>query len=113
MRNATERVTHDYIRSAREAGLSWHETAAALDLGADAKERDQALSEAAFEYATGGGTGDWDRRPSFAWTCQACRQHITDRGLYKGHPQDCESGHAGGCERLAAEITAYREWAGQ
>ena len=22
-------------------------------------------------------------------------------------------GHAGGCERLAAEITAYREWASQ
>jgi hypothetical protein len=113
LRKAAERVTRDYIRWAREAGLSWHETAAALDLGAGAKERGQALSEAAFEYATGGGTGDWDWPPSFAWTCQACGQHITDRGPYKGHPEDRESGHAGGCERLAAEITAYHEWASQ
>ena len=112
LRDAAERVTRDYIRWAREAGLSWQETAAALDLGAGAKERGQALSEAAFGYATGGGPGDGDWRPWFAWTCQACGQHITDRGPYKGHPQDRESGHAGGCERLAAEITAYREWAG-
>jgi len=109
LRNAAERVTRDYIRWAREAGLSWHETAAALDLGAGAKERGQALSEAAFEYATGGGPGDWDWPPSFTWTCQACGHHITDRGPYKGHPEDRESGHAGGCGRLAAEITAYRE----
>ena len=47
------------------------------------------------------------RTRSFAWTCPACHGTVIDRGPEAGRPQDCEEGHADGCPRLAAAITAW------
>jgi hypothetical protein len=34
--------------------------------------------------------------------------HITDRGPFESHPEDCESGHAEDCSRFAAELAAWQ-----
>jgi hypothetical protein len=108
LEHAAVRVVRDYIRDARVAGLWWHEIGGALGLGPDAKERGQALGEAAFGYAAGGSSLSW--RASFGWTCPACGQSVTDRGPSEPNPQDCDDGHVDGCERLAVGVAACRAW---
>ena len=77
-------------------------------LGPDARERGQALGEAAFGYAAG--ESSLSGRASFGWTCPACGQSVTGRGPCEPNPQDYQGGHVGGCERPAVGVAACRGW---
>lgn len=107
-----------YIRQAREAGHSWDDIGTAMNLtpNADPQQAGHSLAEAAYTYAAGSPDRDLARRygRAVAWRCHACDKTISDRGLSNG-PADDEHGHADGCPRLAATITAWdAEWeAGQ
>jgi hypothetical protein len=108
----------DHIRQAREAGHSWHEIGAAMNIkpNGDPQQTGDTIAEAAYTYAAG--HPDTERARlygrSVAWTCQACDNTIYDRGLDNG-PADDEHGHAPNCPRLEATIAARdAEWeAGQ
>jgi hypothetical protein len=106
-RDTASRVIRDYGRRAREDGLSWEAIgqALALDQGQDAPDGYE-LGAAAYEAMAG--AGDPWYEPSFAWTCSSCTSTISDRGPYDSHPADREQGHAGGCQRLAADMTVHR-----
>jgi hypothetical protein len=82
----------------------------------DARHAGESIAEAAYTYAAGSPTSDFAIRygRSVAWSCNACDQRISDRGLCNG-PADDEHGHADNCSRLAATIAARdAEWeAGQ
>jgi hypothetical protein len=99
-----------YIRHAREAGRSWHQIGTAMHLvpGGDAQQAGDTTAEAAYTYAAGNPASESARRygPSFAWTCHACDNTISDHGLC-GSPADDERGHASNCPRLAATIAAW------
>jgi len=97
---------HRFIRRAREDGADWREIGTALRLQQAADEHDGDLGVAAFEYAAGAPAQRFDRM-WFGWDCPACRGRVIDYGPYGGHPDDCESGHAEGCQRRAAAIAAY------
>lgn len=109
--DAAANEIHRYIRRAREDGAGWREIGTALRLERDVEERGGDLGAAAFEYAAGPPAQRFDRL-WFHWTCPVCQRPITDYGPYDSHPDDCESGHAEGCQRLAAAIAAYdAQWA--
>ncbi len=112
LQDAARRKIHDYIKRARQDGVAWQQIGEALRLERVAEERGVSLAEVAFDYATDAEhAGPFDRL-SFAWTCPSCRGLVIDYGPSGGHPVDCESGHAEGCERLAAAVAAYEaEWA--
>jgi len=107
-----------YIRTAREAGQSWHEIGVALGLApdADADQAGQTVGEAAYTYAAGRPDTETALRygRSFAWTCPSCDRAISDHGLFNG-PADDERGHTDRCPRLAATMArSEAEWeAGQ
>lgn len=109
---AAGRTVGDYIRYAREDGLNWQETGAALDLEALAAERGLSVAETALDYAAGKRTGPWNPGPpAFHWTCSACGETVSDRGPGHGHPEDDEPGHAEGCPRLAAAVAVFdQQW---
>lgn len=103
-----------YIRAAREAGHTWHQIGRALALtpGGDPDQAGDTLAEAAYTYAAGSPSTPAAIRygRTFGWTCSACDQTITDRGLCSG-PADDEHGHARTCSRLAATIAAWEaDW---
>jgi hypothetical protein len=100
---AVRRLTVEYARLAREAGHSWRDIGFALglkdmaDMGVDA-------ADVAYEHLAGA-PSSW--RPAFAWVCPVCRGTVLDHGPQAGHPADREDGHADGCPRLAAAVTAW------
>jgi hypothetical protein len=111
---AARKKARDYIRQAREDGLTWGEIGAALGITVGGHDADHGLATAAFEYAAGPSDSHWNRTygPSVNWTCPACGSRITDRGPEAGSPHDCEEGHATGCTRLAATVAAWEApWA--
>ena len=101
--------TRRYIRDAREAGHTWHEIGAALDLtpGGEADLAGDTIAEAAYSYTAGSPDTETARRygRSFSWTCGSCEALISDHGLCNG-PADDERGHADDCARLATTIAA-------
>ena len=101
--HALRRITCEYVRRAREDGHSWPEIGAALGLDR-ASGDDLSAAEAAYDQVAGEPSF---RSRAFAWTCPACHGTVIDRGPEAGRPQDCEEGHADGCPRLAAAITAW------
>ena len=107
---AARQTAHDYVRAAREAGHSWAEIGAALELhpNGDAQQTGDTVAEAAFTYVTGNPDTEHARRygRTFAWTCNACDNLITDHGI-AGHPADDEHGHNPTCERM---IKTIEEW---
>ncbi len=112
LRDTARRKIHGYIRQARQDGLTWQEVGQALRLGPEAEKRGVSVAEAAFESAAGAGHARPFDTLSFGWTCPACQKTVTDYGPYNGHPDDCESGHAEGCQRFAAAVAAYEaQWA--
>jgi hypothetical protein len=111
LEHAAVRVAGDYLRHARVDGVWWHEIGGALGPGPDARERGQAIGEAAFGYAAG--ESSLSGRASFGWTCPACGQSVTGRGPYEPNPQDYQGGHAGGCARLAAGVGSLPRLAGR
>ncbi len=114
LQDAARHRIHDYVKRARQDGVAWRQIGQALRLGPVAEERGGDLAEAAFDYAAGAERARPFDRLSFAWTCPSCRGLVIDYGPSGGHPVDCESGHAEGCERLAAAVAAYEaQWAGE
>jgi hypothetical protein len=106
VRHAADRVAGDYVKYARVEGIGWREIGAALGLAQDGQRTGYDLAVAAYEQVAG--QPDGFRNPSFYYACAACEQGITDRGPYESHPEDNERGHAAGCTRLAADITAWQ-----
>jgi hypothetical protein len=97
----------DYIRLAREAGRSWHEIGEALDLHWNAVANKETIDDEAYSYALRD-----DPRPgrrTFAWTCPACRELISDKGPWPELPER-EEGHQTGCPRRAAELAAWQSY---
>jgi hypothetical protein len=100
---AVRRLTAEYARLAREEGRSWREIGVALGLK-DMADADVDVADVAYEHLAGA-PSSW--RPAFAWVCPACRSTVLDHGPQAGHPADCEDGHADGCPRLVATVTAW------
>lgn len=89
----------------RGEGSSWSAIADLLEIP---WSEDYVRVERAYELVAGPATSTYSG-PSVYWTCggpRGCGQFVTDRGPYDGWPSDCESGHADGCRRLAAECEA-------
>jgi hypothetical protein len=84
-------------------GHSWPDIGAALGL-APAAGDGRSAAEAAYDQVTG---EPGFRTRAFAWVCPACHGTVLDRGPEAGRPEDCEEGHAKGCPRLAAAVTAW------
>jgi hypothetical protein len=109
LESAATSVTCEYVRYAREAGLTWYEIGAELGIGSDLTDREISVGDAAFNFAVGAldqGTGLSDI-PTFPWVCPACQELIHDRGPSAGAPWERESGHAVGCHRMAEESAAW------
>lgn len=90
----------------RGEGSSWSAIADLLEIP---WSEEYARVERAYELVAGPGPSTYSG-PRVYWTCggpRGCGQYVTDHGPYDGWPSDCESGHADGCQRLAAEIEAY------
>ena len=112
LRDAARHKIHDYIRRARQDGLTWRQIGQALHLERDAEDRGVPLDDAAFGYAAGAEHAQPFETLSFGWTCPACGGIVIDYGPEAGHPEDSEHGHAPGCERQAAAVTAWdARWA--
>jgi hypothetical protein len=112
-RNSADRVRDDYVRRARQDGMSWLAIGQALglDQGRDA-QAGYDLAVTAFE--TVAGEPDIYRQPTLGWRCPSCDATVSDHGPYEGHPEDNERGHADGCQRLADDVAAHHrrmaEW---
>ena len=106
MKHTAERVEYDYIRYARQEGMSWAAIGEVLQVEADsAYDR----GTKAFDYAVGPAPENaWSWDPMFSWHCPACDEAVTDRGPYESHPEDNERGHGAGCTRFAAEVAAWQ-----
>jgi hypothetical protein len=97
----------DYIRSARQDGLTWREIGTALDLEALAAERGIPAAERAFDFAAPSGASPWES-VTFCFECGSCGETIRDQGPYESHPEDNERGHADECERFAAQVATWQ-----
>jgi len=109
---AARRHAADYIRTAREAGHTWHDIGTALSLvpDADPQQAGDTIAEAAFTYAAGHPDTSYGYDRSVIWRCGSCDQAISDHGPECGPAED-EHGHADNCPRLAATIRAWdAEW---
>jgi hypothetical protein len=101
------RIRRDYTQLARGEAITWQQIgqALSLDQGPDGKAGYD-LGVAAFEHFEGE-PGLW-HQASFHYQCASCGEYITDRGPFESHPDDCETGHAKDCTRLAGELAAWQ-----
>jgi hypothetical protein len=113
---AVRDVLTEHIGRARGAGHSWTDLAPVLGVEKSATELDLTAAEAAFNLAATGQTTGWaseHRRgsrgfaPTMRWTCESCRQRVTDHGPVDSHPGEMERGHAADCARHAAALAAW------
>lgn len=112
LRGAADFEVGQYIRRAREAGLTWRQVGEILNPALWAAEDGADLAVMAFEHATGAAHAEPFATLSLGWDCAACGRIVSDRGPYENHPLDNEHGHAEGCERLAAAIAEHdARWA--
>ena len=104
-------VTRDYVRHAREAGLSWHEIGVELGLREDSADPGDSIGDKAFQFAASAGSSPEvrDRRPSFTWQCPGCGELIRDYGPRAGTPPEQEVGHSADCPRMAARVAAWND----
>lgn len=105
-------MARDYIKAARQDGMSWHQIGGVLGLTADT-DNGGTIADAAFDFAAGDPNSHYARTygRSFPWRCPACHGLVSDHGPYGG-PYDDEPGHQDGCQRLAATIAAWdAQWA--
>jgi hypothetical protein len=100
---ALRRINAEHVRRAREDGHCWRDIGAALGLEY-ARDDGLSVAEAAYDQVAG---EPGFRARSFVWVCPACRGTVMDRGPEAGRPEDCEEGHAPGCERLATAMDAW------
>jgi hypothetical protein len=78
-------AVRDYVKQARQAGMSWHEIGGTIGLEASG-EGGATVADAAFDYAGGPSTSHYAMAygRSFPWACPSCRGVISDRGLCSG-----------------------------
>jgi hypothetical protein len=98
-RSNADRVRDDYVRQARQDGMTWQAIGQALglDQGRDARTGYD-LAAAAFETVAGDPDLSW--QPALGWQCPSCSKTVTDHGPYDSNPEDNQRGHASGCQRL-------------
>jgi hypothetical protein len=96
-----------YISRAREAGMTWAQVGEALGVAELAQQRGSTLAETAWEYAAGRSAHLTGQLGVFGWTCPECGEAVQDRGPSGRNPAEDETGHAGGCQRLAADVAAW------
>jgi hypothetical protein len=99
-------LVKEYVAAARADGLAWLQVADALGIAeGDGYDRGaEAFSRVAGKLVPG-------YNQSFRWHCPACGNGITDYGPFEANPESTQSGHAGDCARLAADLAAYRaDW---
>jgi hypothetical protein len=107
VRRMAEQHMYRYVAGLRGEGRGWRWIADLLEIPwSDEYSR----VERAFELtaAAVGHDSSWSG-PRIFWYCGGplgCGKHIADRGPYNGYPSDDETGHADGCQRLAAEDEA-------
>jgi hypothetical protein len=106
LEHATARLSHDYLRYARQDGVGWSDIGAALGMKNDPVTGHSA-AEQAYEHAAGEPVAQFDPH-SFYYSCGSCAQGVTDRGPYNSHPHDRETGHAETCARMTAEVNAWQ-----
>jgi hypothetical protein len=106
LEHAAHAAQRNFIRYARENGRSWYEIGQALDLLWQAVVSKDSVADEAYDYAL-----RYDRitaaKPSYTWTCQVCRQVITDHGPWPQLPKQ-EEGHASDCSRWNHQVEAWR-----
>lgn len=96
------RLCLESVRYAREDGLSWHAIGEALGFADHPPRGMTSVAEHAFQQAVPGhAAADY-----FVWTCPSCRQLVRDYGPELA-PHDAEQGHAEGCGRFAATVSAW------
>jgi hypothetical protein len=93
------------VRRVREEGQDWAVIASLLGLDALPCHVDDPAS-LAFDYCAGLARPPEFDRPRFLWDCLACSQAIADHGPADS-PARSQQGHAGGCERMLADVA---EW---
>jgi hypothetical protein len=114
VRGAAAQLLGGHSDRARGAGHTWTELAGALGLAEDAEEAGIPDGEAAFCWATTGRIdGDyapraWGYEPRRSWRCASCQERVNDHGPFNRNPDDEETGHAPGCARHTADLTAWR-----
>ena len=110
--DAAQRKVREYIKYARQEGLTWVQVGEALNLRRLAEERGAWIADLAFGYAAGAGHARPFETLTFAWRCPACGGLVMDCGPSGGHPEDCEPGHQASCSRLVALVAAHdARWA--
>jgi hypothetical protein len=75
-------MVRDYVKAARQAGMSWHQIGAALNLTANTGNGGT-IADAAFDFAAGDPGSYYTRTygRSFPWICPACRGVVSDHAL--------------------------------
>lgn len=97
---------YTFAAALRGEGSTWRQIA---DLLKVPWSDEYSRVERAYELVAGGNAYG-HRQLSICWTCGGpigCGSRVTDYGPYNGCPDDNETGHAGGCRRLAFEV---EEW---
>ncbi len=101
------RKVREYIRAAREDGLSWRKIGELLNLQELARLQEVPVADLAYDIAAGPRDSDYAwRERSFTWRCPACRELISDYGP-AAYPEPGRGGHLPGCKRLGVERRAY------
>jgi hypothetical protein len=112
VRDAAQQKVREYIKYARQEGLTWVQVGEALNLRPLAEEPDAWIAELAFDYASEAERGRPFETLTFPRRCPVCGGLIMDRGPSGGHPEDDEPGHRAGCTRLAALVAEHdARWA--
>jgi len=106
--NAARRQVGDYIRAAREDGMSWAKIGKLLGLEANARATDEHAADLAFTIAAGPSDDrDYLWRDRYcSWRCRDCGELISDFGP-DSYPEPGRGGHKDGCKRLAVERRHY------
>src|SRR5262249_44399638 len=100
LRDAAKQKIREYIKYARQEGLTWAQIGEALNLRPVAEESGAWIADLAFDHAAGAEHARPFETLTFAWRCPACDGLVMDRGPSGGHPEDDEPGHKEGCSRL-------------
>jgi hypothetical protein len=112
LRGYAHQKLYDFIKDARQDGMTWAQIGETLNLGDEASERGYGIGDAAFDFAADAEHASRFQTLTFSWTCPACGAYISDRGPNGGHPEDEEPGHNADCSRLATAVVAYdARWA--
>jgi hypothetical protein len=112
LRDSAQQKIREYIKDARQEGLTWVQVGEALRLGPVAEERGAWIADVAFDYAADAEHARPFETLSFPWRCPQCDGFVMDRGPSGAHPEDDEPGHKEGCARLAALVAEHdARWA--